>query len=125
MKACSLRGSGSRSPKSTNLPSLMAWTNFTGIGWRPKLGRRKSTNVDSVKPSEDTLNRFRTSEGAAAGTEVDRVADGTVGVSPAVAEGGPEASQLGTGACTPDRVPVSPESMNREQGDLVNRAQYV
>ena len=100
----------------------MVWSNFAGIGGRPKLGRRKSTNVDSVEPSEDTLDGVRTSEGATAGTGVGGVADGTVGVSPAAAEGGPEASQLGTGACTPDRVPVSPENMNREQGDLVNRA---
>ena len=101
----------------------MAWTNFAGIGGRPELGRRKSTNVDSVEPSGDTLGRVGTGEGAAAGAGVDGVADGTV--SQAAAKGGPEASQLRTGACTPDRVPVSPESMNREQRDLVNRAQYM
>ena len=93
----------------------MAWTNFAGIGGRPELGRRKSTNVDSVELSEDTLDGVGTSEGAAAGTGVDRVADGTVGVSPAAVEGGPEASQLGTGSCIPDRVPVSPES--KKQGE--------
>ena len=91
----------------------MAWTNFAGIGGRPELGRRKSTNVDSVEPSGDILDGVGTSEGAAAGTGVDGIVDGTVGVSPAVVEGGPEASQLGTSACTPDRVPVSPESMKQ------------
>ena len=88
----------------------MAWTNFAGICGRPKLGRRKSANVDSVEPFEDTLDGAGTSDGAAAGTGVDGVADGTVSVSlAATAEGGPEANQLGTGACTPDKVPVSPE----------------
>ena len=78
------------------------------IGGRSELGRRKST-VDSVEPSKDELDWVGTRDGAAAGTGVDGVAEGTVGVSPAVAEGGPEASQLGTSACTPYRVPVSPE----------------
>ena len=88
----------------------MAWTNFAGICGRPKLGRRKSTNVDSIEPFEDTLDGAGTSDGAAAGTGVDGVADGNVGVSlAAAAEGGPEAKQLGTGACTPDKVHVSPE----------------
>ena len=73
----------------------MTWTNFAGIGGRPKLGRRKSTNVDSVEPSEDTLDGVGTSAGAAAGTGVDEVADGTVGVSPTEAEGGQWPASLG------------------------------
>ena len=48
-------------------------------------------------------------DGAATGTRVDGVAEGTICVSSAVAEGGPEASQFGTGVCTPNRVSVSPE----------------
>ena len=120
----SLSASGSRSLKSTNLPSLMAWTKFGGIDGRPKLGKRKST-LYSVEPSKDELDGVGTSDRAATATGVDGVAEGTVGVSPAVAEGVPEASQFETGAYTPDRVPVSPERYEqRAKGDLVKQVLY-
>lgn len=65
---------GSRSPE-----SLMTWTNFAGISGRAELGRRKS--LDSVEISKDKLNGVGTSDEAATGTGLDRVAEGTVGVS--------------------------------------------
>ena len=41
----------------------MAWTNCAGIGGRPELGRRKSTNIDLVEPFKDTLDVVGTSDG--------------------------------------------------------------
>ena len=72
-RTCSLSASVSRSLKSTNLPSLMAWTKFGGIDGRPKLGKRKSI-LYSVEPSKDELDGGGISDRAATATGVDGVA---------------------------------------------------